>query len=76
MRISSVLCVMGVFLVGRLARVDGHGPAERGGQRDRWGRLVLRGINFEELVEELVLTAEYTQYHYVCDFSRPLLSRE
>lgn len=40
------------------------------------GRLVLRGVNFEELVEELVLTAEYTQYHCVCGFYRPSLSRE
>ena len=55
--ISSVLCVLGVFLVGRparvdghrqarvdghrQARVDGHGPAERRGQRDRWGVLCL-----------------------------------
>lgn len=47
--ISSVLCVLGVFLVGRPARVDGHrqarvdrhGPAERRGQRDRWGVLCL-----------------------------------
>lgn len=43
---------------------------------DRWGCLVLRGVNFEELAEELVLTAEYTQYHCVCDFYRPLLSWE
>lgn len=49
MGISSVLCVLGVFLVGRparvdghaQARVDGHGPAERQGQRDRWGVLCL-----------------------------------
>lgn len=47
--ISSVLCVLGVFLVGWLAGVDGHSPAERRGQRDRWGSLVLRGVNFEEL---------------------------
>lgn len=38
--ISSVLCVLGVFLVGWLAGVDGHSPAERRGQRDRWGSLV------------------------------------
>lgn len=63
---------LGVFLVGRPARVDGHGPAERRRQRARWGRLVLRGVSFEELV----LAAEYTQYHCVCDFSRTLLSRE
>lgn len=47
--ISSVLCVLGVFLVGRPARVeghrqaraDGHGPAQRRGQMDRWGVMCL-----------------------------------
>lgn len=36
-RISSVLCVLGVFLVSWLTEVDGDSPAERRGQRDRCG---------------------------------------
>lgn len=69
--ISSVLCMLGVFLVGGLAGVDGHSPAERRGWRDRWGSLVLRGVNFEELVLTLGIHKITVMW-----FLQPLLSRQ